>query len=214
MSPYHSKVLFVTLCSSMWYKLLSTLINTNSNYFWPTCTIHACTLIVCHIACLHFIECDDLRSCGVMNSKQQVDPFVPETIEYMLQSLPVSTTPIYRASSSCPRMTVGHVITLNGNFNCTVLRKLATGGFASVFNVSLDDEKKKVLKVHVYMYLVTCTCTCSVMYSLVSCTCIYDPLIWPIVYLHSQSTRVFQITGYTSFLLYRFKILPIFGKPL
>ena len=81
-----------------------------------------------------------------MNFKHHVDPFTPETIEFMLQSLPISTTPIYRSSTSCLRMTKGHTLTIS-DVSYTINDKLAKGGFASVYIVASADGSKKALKV-------------------------------------------------------------------
>lgn len=81
-----------------------------------------------------------------MNSKRQINPFVTETIEFMLQSLSVTTTPIHRSHSSCPRMTIGHTIPLAGS-SYTITSKIAKGGFATVYTVTGVDDQKKALKV-------------------------------------------------------------------
>ena len=83
-----------------------------------------------------------------MNSKRQINPFVTETIEFMLQSLPVTTTPVHRSPSSCPRMTIGHTIPLSGS-TYTITTKIAKGGFATVYTVTGIDEEKKALKVSI-----------------------------------------------------------------
>ena len=93
------------------------------------------------------IELQVLRDCGAMNSKRQINPFVTETIEFMLQSLSVTTTPIHRSPSSCPRMTIGHTIPLAGS-SYTITSKIAKGGFATVYTVSGKDEQK-ALKVSI-----------------------------------------------------------------
>ena len=81
-----------------------------------------------------------------MNSKRQINPFITETIEFMLQSLSVTTTPIHRSHSSCPRMTIGHTIPLAGS-SYTITSKIAKGGFATVYTVTGVDDQKKALKV-------------------------------------------------------------------
>ena len=82
-----------------------------------------------------------------MNSKRQVNPFTQGAIQFMLQSLPISVTPIHRSPKSCPSMTTGHTITLADGSSCNVIGKLAKGGFASVYNVKVVGGDTKALKV-------------------------------------------------------------------
>ena len=90
-------------------------------------------------------ELHELQELGIMNFKHHVDPFTTETIEFMLQSLPISNTPIYRSSTSCLRMTKGHTLTIS-DVSYTIVDKLK-GGFASVYIVASADGSKKALKV-------------------------------------------------------------------
>uniref|UniRef100_A0A1X7V5E1 Protein kinase domain-containing protein n=1 Tax=Amphimedon queenslandica TaxID=400682 RepID=A0A1X7V5E1_AMPQE len=92
-------------------------------------------------------EVQDLRSLGVMNLKRQVNPFTPETIQFMLQSLPITVTPVHRLPKSSPSMTTGHTVTLADGSSCSVIGKLAKGGFASVYNVKMMNGSTKALKI-------------------------------------------------------------------
>ena len=82
-----------------------------------------------------------------MNLKRQVNPFTPETIQFMLQSLPVTVTPVHRLPKSSPSMTTGHTVTLADGSACSVIGKVAKGGFASVYNVKMTNGSTKALKV-------------------------------------------------------------------
>ena len=99
-----------------------------------------------------------LRESGALDSSGHVNPFMMETINFMCNSLPITTTPIHQSPSSSPRLHSGNNIKIAGS-SYTVVKKIAKGGFASIYIVANTERPmdfKKALKVCVcvcYMYM-------------------------------------------------------------
>ena len=88
-----------------------------------------------------------------MNSSGHVNAFSAQTTDFMCQSIPITNTSMYETSSPSPRLTNGNNVTMAG-LEYTVLKKLAKGGFATVFLVADAQrpmDSKKVLKVTIFM---------------------------------------------------------------
>lgn len=91
-------------------------------------------------------ELQDLYSCGVLDAAGNVNPFSRESVEFMLASLPISSTPVHCSDVRGPRVVTGSSITLHSGDYCQ-LSRLAKGGFASVYAATDSSGVKKVLKV-------------------------------------------------------------------
>ena len=89
---------------------------------------------------------------GVINNMGYVNAFTSETLDFMFQSKTITNTRICEVPTPSPRIICGSNLTVGGS-PYTVMKKLATGGFGTVFQV-IDARKptqqKKVLKVHSY----------------------------------------------------------------
>ena len=88
----------------------------------------------------------ELQRFGVkVNDDGCINPFLPETIEFMLYSLPITSTKVCHVGFSSSRFVVGSTVELCG-VQHHIREKLAMGGFASIF-VASTDEGLKALKV-------------------------------------------------------------------
>ena len=91
-------------------------------------------------------ELQDLWSCGVLDDAGHVNPFSCESVEFMLASLPISSTPVYCSENSAPRVASGGSVTLHtGEYR--QLKLLGKGGFASVYSAIDSSGSQQVLKV-------------------------------------------------------------------
>lgn len=90
---------------------------------------------------------------GVINNMGYVNAFTSETLDFMCQSIPVTNTRIYEVPAPSPILIRGSNLTVGGS-PYTVMKELATGGFATVFQVidaRKQTQQKKVLKVHTWL---------------------------------------------------------------
>ena len=90
-----------------------------------------------------------LKEMGVVNHLGLVNAFNSCTYEFMSQSIPITNTVVHEIPAPLPRIISGGNIAVGGS-TFTVLKKLAAGGFATIYQVVSSQrpmEQKKVLKV-------------------------------------------------------------------
>ena len=79
------------------------------------------------------------------NHIDDIDPFQTLHVNYMLNSVGYPVHKMQRVGAAVPKLTTGHSVTL-GEDSFSALKKIASGGFATIFTARLE-EKVKVLKV-------------------------------------------------------------------
>ncbi len=86
---------------------------------------------------------------GIVSGNGLVNVFTSEAINFMCQSIPITNTPVIEVSAPLPRIISGNNISV-GESKFTIIKKLANGGFATIYEVVNSQrpmELKKVLKV-------------------------------------------------------------------
>ena len=100
---------------------------------------------------MYYVSCSslELKKNGVVNDNGFVNAFTSETIDFMCQSIPITNTPVIEVSAPLSKLISGKNITIGGS-TFTIIKKLATGGFAAIYEVVNSRrpmEIRKVLKV-------------------------------------------------------------------
>ena len=98
----------------------------------------------------------ELKKCGALTVNGHVNPFMHESSLFMLRSLRFTTTPIQRHTSCSPRLNTGTQLPLH-NGQCTIVKKLLKGGFATIYIADkANDKTKKALKVSKILCIYGC----------------------------------------------------------